>query len=951
MNISEIIEEFKSFIRSLGVEPPAEIIPDDGIKRFHIPGDKTGSLNGAYTLHTDGHPAGFFENHKTGIKASWKSNQPVKPLSKVEKKQLETAKNEAENKKQQGYERAALTAQKLFYNQSKPAIIHPYLERKQVNANDLRILNSWTKRKNSDDGSGNVENIVVKNVLLVPLIDIDGKLWNVQAIFTERHELLGRDKDFLTGGRLAGLFYKIGQDSDDVLICEGMATGLSLHKATGIQVLCAMTAGNILNVARIVRSAMPGKRIVICGDNDSNKPVNAGLIAAKKAAKLTSSLLAIPPVEGDFNDLANIKNSPYSILTTIKAAQPVNEKFEADRYGDQRVNEFGIIDGSMVFWRREKYSEVAIKLMANCVIFIKEEHLLDDGLRQEINFIIEGRRKNGKFLHPVRIEAGQFSNMQWLIKNYGTQAVMNCDQATPRRLALAVIELSGIVPRTTVYQHCGWRFIDNAWVYLTGSGAIGAYGLDRSVRVDLGGGHLDRYKLPEPPINPASVISHIFSLLTIAPNNPTIGVAIFCGVLRAVLGECLPIDFSIFMYGKTGVYKSQCAALALSFFGQFSSYNLTASFFDTANSHELSSHKTKDSCWVVDDLKPATSQFETNKIYALAERLFRSVGNGSARNRCNVDMTVKTAYYPRCMLFSNGEDIPKGSSILGRMLVVEFKNGDVDKSLLKSFQSLAETGKFASITSAFIQWLAPKIPELKKRFPEKVRDLRDKAIEEKFAIGHSRSPEIYANLYAAADIFLDFAVDVRGITHRAADDYIEQIDLALKEAIREQITYQKLSDEVERFCEILRSAFISGECHVLHHLTQGPPVVNPHTWGWRRISINEAEENAPINVNDFQKKLQAKGQAIGWINESESKLLLDADSTFKCVQKFATGQGEAFLMQKSTLFKHCLERGLIIDPDIESDGKMRPAKKQKIDTKRVRVMIFHTNLVMGDDRE
>jgi len=750
MNTFEIIEAFKSWIRSFGVEPPQTIIADGSIHRFHILEDKTGSTNGAYTLHLDGHPAGYFENHKTGIKENWKFDGPVNPLTKSEKKKLETAKKQAVSKQQEGYDRAALTAQKLLSEKSAPATEkgHPYLARKHINAHHTQVLPAWQKRLKNADGT--LENFVVKDVLLVPLEDIDGKIWNVQAIFPERSELLGRDKDFLAGGRLGRLFCKIGDDGDSVLICEGYATGASLYQATGIQVLCAMTAGNLLKVAESVRSRFPGKKIIICADNDSTKPVNAGVIAAKKAAQLTASLVAIPPVAGDFNDLANTQNSPYSILKIIKAAVPVNEKSEVDRWGNQRINEFATIDGDMIFWRKEKFNEVPTKLMAGCIIFIAEEHLLDDGLRQEINFFIEGRRKNGKFLQPVVIPAGQFSNMQWLIKSYGTQAVMEADQATFRRLALAIIKLSGEVPRTIVYQHCGWRFIDNAWVYLSGSGAIGVNGLDRSVRVDLGGGHLQRYELPEPPINPPSVVSHIFSLLHIAHHNLAIGVAMLCGICRAPLIECLPANFSLFMYGKTGVYKSQCEAIMMSFFGLFTSESLPASYFDTASAHEISSHKTKDAIWVVDDLKPATSQIETNKIYALAERLFRSVANGSSRNRCNVDMTVKAAYYPRCMLVSSGEDVPKGSSLLSRMLVVEFKNGDINLSSLSYFQHLAETGTLASIMAAYIQWLAPRLPELKKSFPIKVRDFRDQAIQGKFATSHSRSPDIYGHLFAAA---------------------------------------------------------------------------------------------------------------------------------------------------------------------------------------------------------
>jgi putative DNA primase/helicase len=150
-------------------------------------------------------------------------------------------------------------------------------------------------------------NINVTDVLLVPLIDIEGKLWNLQAIFPEPQPLLGRDKDFMNGGRMGGLFHVIGQPSDEIIICEGYATGASLHTATGFQVLCALSAGNLLNVAKAVRAVDTRKKLIIAADNDTKTPDNPGLTAAKKAALAVGGFLAVPPIAGDFNDYENME--------------------------------------------------------------------------------------------------------------------------------------------------------------------------------------------------------------------------------------------------------------------------------------------------------------------------------------------------------------------------------------------------------------------------------------------------------------------------------------------------------------------------------------------------------------------------------------------------------------------------------------------------------------------
>ncbi|MGR8932424.1 MAG: toprim domain-containing protein, partial [Gammaproteobacteria bacterium] len=123
-----------------------------------------------------------------------------------------------------------------------------------------------------------------------------------QAIFAEKHPVLDRDRDFLPGGGLAGLFWWIGQRTDDVAICEGFATAASIHQDTGWRVYMAFTANNLLAVGRIVREKLPNAAIVFCADNDTHTPGNPGLTKAKEAANAVGGGIAVPPIPGDFND-------------------------------------------------------------------------------------------------------------------------------------------------------------------------------------------------------------------------------------------------------------------------------------------------------------------------------------------------------------------------------------------------------------------------------------------------------------------------------------------------------------------------------------------------------------------------------------------------------------------------------------------------------------------------
>ena len=91
-----------------------------------------------------------------------------------------------------------------------------------------------------------------------------------------------------------------------ILLCEGWATGATAHEATGLPVIAAMDAGNLLRVAPLIHDRFPGATLVILADNDlkPGRDTNPGVNAAMTAARATNALIAIPSIPGDFNDLA-----------------------------------------------------------------------------------------------------------------------------------------------------------------------------------------------------------------------------------------------------------------------------------------------------------------------------------------------------------------------------------------------------------------------------------------------------------------------------------------------------------------------------------------------------------------------------------------------------------------------------------------------------------------------
>ncbi|AMK79068.1 MULTISPECIES: hypothetical protein [Methylomonas] len=638
------------------------------------------------------------------------------------------------------------------------------------------------------------------------------------------------------------------------------------------------------------------------------------------------------------------------ILTVIKAAQPVNEQGEPDKWGERREGDFAIIDGRMYYMRKghdskkkddndaPQVNEIPTALTDNFIAFITEQIILDDGAKQETAFRIEGRQKNGAHLPVLIIPATQYQAMQWPLRHWGARAIVEADQATPRRLANAILKLSRNIPIVTTYQHTGWRLIDDEWHYLTGSGAIGAAGLNSNIRVELGEGHIKKYALPAPSENPRQFAGKLFELLHVSERNPAIGAVLFCAVVRAVLGECLPVDFSLFMVGRSGSQKSECTALAMACFGAFDSRSFPANFTDTEADLEHKSHSAKDAMFSVDDFAPSVNQQEANKLHAKAERLFRGVGNQAGRGRRNADMSGKAAYAPRCMLIASGEDLPRGTSLLARLLVADIKRGDVDLNYLSKLQNLAQRGELTAAVSAFLQWLAPRINELKCSFPSEVRTIRDKALQEKFAISHPRAADIYASLYASADLFIRFAEEVGTVNSFRANDLMNTIESRLKAIVKAQGQYQKQADEVERFVMLLRACFSAGEVHVGDNLNQGPPALLPFVWGWR----SQTPGGDPSGC----------GSHIGYINQPKRELWLEPEPTFRAIQRFATAQNDPLLINRATLWKRLHERGLLLASEKDNKtGTPRPDVHKSMAGKRCRVLVLNPSIITGGDSE
>lgn len=264
----DTIDQFRQAIATAGLTPPTEIIEDGAIHRFSSSG-RPRDESGWYVLHSDGIASGSFGCWRGGFTQSWCSKsdstmtETERQAHRERVKAMQAARDAEQARRQQ---KAAVDASRRW-TAAAICTSHDYLTVKGVKAHLTKIE------------GGN---------LLIPMRDTSGKVHSLQTIAPDGTKM------FMSGGRVKGCYFSIGKPVGSVIICEGFATGASIHEATGSAVAVAFNAGNLEAVAVALRSKYPSLKIIIAADDDHQTAGNPGLTKARAAAQAVGGWLAVP---------------------------------------------------------------------------------------------------------------------------------------------------------------------------------------------------------------------------------------------------------------------------------------------------------------------------------------------------------------------------------------------------------------------------------------------------------------------------------------------------------------------------------------------------------------------------------------------------------------------------------------------------------------------------------
>lgn len=290
-----------------GLEP-AQPLTFGKLTRCKTTQDKGKEKNGWYVIHE--HRTEKNEILIFGSFGDWRSGDSNKIKVKagrmsqeerdVMRARQEEAKRRAAEVAANAARRAANRASGLFKRMPEKGR-SAYLERKQI----IGIRVRYAPRTGA---------------LLIPMTTARDQIVGLQVIYPEKQADTGRDKSYWPHGMSKeGAYHLIGphpEPGEPVLVCEGYATGASLHMATSFAVAIAFDAGNLSAVAKAMRERFPGRALIVCRDDDwktkrpNGEPWNPGEEKGSNAALIVGGQVVGPIFSGereikwtDFNDL------------------------------------------------------------------------------------------------------------------------------------------------------------------------------------------------------------------------------------------------------------------------------------------------------------------------------------------------------------------------------------------------------------------------------------------------------------------------------------------------------------------------------------------------------------------------------------------------------------------------------------------------------------------------
>lgn len=749
--------------------------------------------------------------------------------------------------------------------------------------------------------------------------------------------------------------------------------------------------------------------VYIIFDSDINTKPGVRQAACRLYRKFESlgarpKILVLPPNGenkvglDDFFAAGGTANGLLSLATVGPEASDATEVIEPHYKADER----GIFRIC-----QSKNGSLEIRI-SNFSARIISETVFGQSLAQYREFSIEVTTK-GK-VQLIQVRADEFERMAWVITEVGKDAIIYPGAGRKDEVRAAIQVLSPDIKTYVGIERIGWHCVEGVYFYAHSNGVICApigtvadsliknrpaltpsqsKGLEfgevqgtipPTIEDQLGirlriPSSLKRYSLPSPRSGNQLTkdLYDSLQMLRLAPYH--ISVPVYSAIW---LAPVLDADFSIHLYGITGTFKSEFAALATQHFGPDHDARNLLSWSSTVNYIRAMSAYTRNAILTVDDFVPTGSLNDIEKSFRAAEDVLRAQANGVGRGRCRRDGTPQEPESPKCLIISTGEVRASGHSLNSRVISLEVNLGDIANrdneaklDLLTRCQKAARSDAFARLTAAYIQWLAEDYEGEQKRVLMTYRKAR-----KDFSSGdvHARTLDAVSKLLAGLICFTEFAKVKCGLSETLSRNILLVALSTTCQVIAGQDQEQSDESPVTRYLNLIRTALATRQGHLQYHGLEAdydPVLGSPEAYGYEKVTVklkptrqrgSDEKKHCLVGLEDEPEPKESescevitrfypKGKMLGWV--SRDGIFLQPQGSLGGAQQMAKNANEPPIpLSSKALGKRLLAGGYLVSSKSGRNTTRRSINGRKMDVFHLRlrdVIELHSERDVADE--
>jgi hypothetical protein len=255
------------------------------------------------------------------------------------------------------------------------------------------------------------------------------------------------------------------------------------------------------------------------------------------------------------------------------------------------------------------------------------------------------------------------------------------------------------------------------------------------------------------------------------------------------------------------------------------------------------------------------------------------------------------------------------------MLTVRFTHQTVDLAVLTRCQEDAAAGKFATLTAAYIRWLAPRLASVRQEHKALVKTIAARFREEtKGTSVHDRHPILAAELAAGYRPFLRFAVECGAIEAVTAESHTQTIDGYLIELVKDQAEAQHESSPAQRFIALLVVGLRAKRFHLQSVDSDEAPLHYAGACGWHKDWLYEGN-----NVGQhLEWCIPPNSKLVGFIDVKAGEVYMGSESVKTVAQVVSREQGDHY-ENPTKIGRDLAEEGLLrrsVEKDADGTQKV-----------------------------